>query len=159
MHMTVFVYISYLKGKMQERSLICHWTRSYHNVPWWRGDMVWLTDYGRPIKPVFIEIQNFWQGQTNWPDKFWGIWGYFRPNYQHPFWYSSVFSIRDHPFKTSACSSPIRTGVFLGQSWTGGGANLAPPCYLSPGASEKLVLNMTFVTIFLRIILRCITFL
>ena len=25
----------------------------------------------------FIEIQNFWAGQTNWADKFWGIWGIF----------------------------------------------------------------------------------
>ena len=40
-----------------------------------------------------------------------------------------------------------------------GGANLAPPRYLSPEASEELVLNMTIVTIFLRIILRYITFL
>ena len=31
------------------------------------------TDYGRPIKLFFIEIQNFWA----WADKFWGIWGIF----------------------------------------------------------------------------------
>ena len=30
-------------------------------------------DYGRPLKPVFVEIQNFWA----WADKFWGIWGTF----------------------------------------------------------------------------------
>ena len=35
------------------------------------------TDYGRPMKSFFIEIQNFWDGQTNWVDKFWGIWGIF----------------------------------------------------------------------------------
>ena len=29
------------------------------------------TDYGRPMKPFFIEIQNFRA------DKFWGIWGIF----------------------------------------------------------------------------------
>ena len=29
------------------------------------------TDYGRPMKPFFIEIQNFWA----WADKFWGILG------------------------------------------------------------------------------------
>ena len=34
---------------------------------------------------------------------------------------------------------PIWTGVFLGQSWTGGGADLAPPHpphYLSPGTKD-----------------------
>ena len=30
------------------------------------------TDYGRPIKPFFVEIQNFWA----WADKL-GIWGIF----------------------------------------------------------------------------------
>ena len=29
--------------------------------------------YGHPMKPFFIEIQNFWA----WADKFWGIWGIF----------------------------------------------------------------------------------
>ena len=33
------------------------------------------TDYGRPIKAFFIEIQNCWVGGTNWADEFWGIWG------------------------------------------------------------------------------------
>ena len=32
-----------------------------------------ITDYGRPKKPFFIEIQNFWA----WADKFCGIWGIF----------------------------------------------------------------------------------
>ena len=55
--------------------------------------------------------------------------------------------------------NPNWIGVFFGQSWTGwGGVNL-PLRYLSPEASEELVLNMTIVTIFLRIILRYITFL
>jgi hypothetical protein len=35
------------------------------------------TDYGRPMKPFFIEIPTFGLGQTNWADKFWGIWGIF----------------------------------------------------------------------------------
>ena len=30
-------------------------------------------DYGRLMKPFFIEIQNFWA----WADKFYGIWGNF----------------------------------------------------------------------------------
>ena len=34
---------------------------------------LWGTDYGRPMKPFFIEIQTFWA----WADKFWGIWGIF----------------------------------------------------------------------------------
>ena len=35
--------------------------------------------------PQTTEIQHFWA----WADKL-GIWGYFRPNYQHPFWYSGT---------------------------------------------------------------------
>ena len=47
-----------------------------------------LADYGRPMKPFFIEIPNF----MAWADKL-GRYilehlGYFRPHYQHPFWYS-----------------------------------------------------------------------
>ena len=41
----------------------------------------------------------------------------------------------------------------------GGEANLTHPRHLSPGVSEKLMLNMNTVTIFLRIVLRCLTFL
>jgi hypothetical protein len=33
---------------------------------------MWVTDYGRPMKPLFIET--FGLGQTIWADKFWGIW-------------------------------------------------------------------------------------
>ena len=36
-----------------------------------------ITDYGRPMIPFFIEIPNFWVGQTNRADKFWSIWGIF----------------------------------------------------------------------------------
>ena len=32
-----------------------------------------IRDYGRPIKPFFIEMQNFWASA----DKFWDIWGIF----------------------------------------------------------------------------------
>ena len=35
--------------------------------------------------------------------------------------------------------NPIETGVFLGQSWTGGGgADTAPPWYLNSEASEEI---------------------
>ena len=34
-------------------------------------------DYGRPMRPFFIEIQNFWAFQINWADKFLGIWDIF----------------------------------------------------------------------------------
>ena len=34
-------------------------------------------DYGRPMKPFFIEIPIFGLGQTIWANKFWGIWGIF----------------------------------------------------------------------------------
>ena len=30
-----------------------------------------------------LKSRIFGLGQTNWADKFWGIWGYFRPTYQH----------------------------------------------------------------------------
>ena len=35
--------------------------------------MVEHTDYGRPMKPFFIEIPTF----QAWADKFWGIWSIF----------------------------------------------------------------------------------
>ena len=37
---------------------------------------------------ILSKSQTFGLGQTNWADKFWGIFRYFRPNYQQPFWYS-----------------------------------------------------------------------
>ena len=51
-------------------------------------------DYGRPLKPFFIEILIFWLGQINLGDRFLGIWGYFRPIYQHTFWYSESLAMR-----------------------------------------------------------------
>ena len=42
-----------------------------------------------PNEAFFIEIINFqaWADiKTNWTVKFWGIWGYFQPNYQYPLW-------------------------------------------------------------------------
>ena len=35
------------------------------------------TDYGHPMKPLFLKSRTFVLGQTNWADKFWGIWGIF----------------------------------------------------------------------------------
>ena len=35
------------------------------------------TDYGRPIKPFLLKSRTFGLGQTNWADKFWGVWGIF----------------------------------------------------------------------------------
>ena len=34
-------------------------------------------DYGRSIKPFLMIFLTFGLGQTNWVDKFWGIWGTF----------------------------------------------------------------------------------
>ena len=52
------------------------------------NSILWITGYGRPMKPFLIEIQNIWA----WADKLGrlivGHLGYFRPYYQHPFWYS-----------------------------------------------------------------------
>ena len=56
--------------------------------------------------------------------------------------------------------NPNGTGVFLGQSEPGGGLiSTPPPSYLCPGASGRLVLNMTIVGYPLKIFLRYITFL
>ena len=40
-----------------------------------QGNIEWkkITDYGRPMKPIFIEVPNFWA----WADTFWDIWGIF----------------------------------------------------------------------------------
>ena len=38
-----------------------------------KGSLDCTTDYRRPLKLFFIEIQNFWA----WAGKFWGIWGIF----------------------------------------------------------------------------------
>ena len=36
------------------------------------------TDYGHPMKPFFsLKSRSLGFGQTNWTDKFWGIWGFF----------------------------------------------------------------------------------
>ena len=34
-------------------------------------------DYGLPMNPFFIKIPNCWLEQTNWVDKYSGIWGIF----------------------------------------------------------------------------------
>jgi hypothetical protein len=52
-------------------------------------------DYGRPIKPFFIEVQNFWDGADKLDRYILEHLGYFLPIYQHPFWYSEIFII--HP--------------------------------------------------------------
>ena len=39
------------------------------------------TDYGRPTKPFFTDIPNFW----DWADKFWGI-GVFLAELSELFW-------------------------------------------------------------------------
>ena len=36
-----------------------------------------ITDYGRPMKPFFIEIQSFWAWADKKEDKFWGFWHIF----------------------------------------------------------------------------------
>ena len=49
------------------------------------------TVYEQPISLFSLKSRTFALGQTNWADEFWGIWGIFRPNYQHSFWYSESF--------------------------------------------------------------------
>ena len=65
--------------------------------------VLWLwsfprTTYERPMKPFFIKIPNFWAWADNLGRWILGHLGYFRPIYQHPFWYCplSMFSI-DQP--------------------------------------------------------------
>ena len=45
-------------------------------------------NYGHPEKAFFLKIPNFWAWADKFGRKFWGYLGYFRPNCQHPFWYS-----------------------------------------------------------------------
>ena len=49
--------------------------------------------------------------------------------------------------------------AFFWDSQNRGGVDINPPCYLCPGASGRLVLNMTIVGYPLKIFLRYITFL
>jgi hypothetical protein len=43
-----------------------------------------ITDYGNPMKPFFIENQNFWA----WAEKFLGIaFGVFSAKLSAPYWY------------------------------------------------------------------------
>ena len=59
------------------------------NVPCWNtcARMIEHTDYERPMQLFFIEIPNFWTWADNMGRQIWGHLGYFRPIYQHPFWY------------------------------------------------------------------------
>ena len=36
--------------------------------------IITFTDYGRPMKPFSLKFRTFRLGQTDWADKFWGIW-------------------------------------------------------------------------------------
>ena len=53
-----------------------------------RGAVAYSTDYGHPERVVFLKILDFWVWADKLGRKFGGHFGYFRPNYQHPFWYS-----------------------------------------------------------------------
>ena len=53
-------------------------------------------DYGRPMKPFFIEIPKFRAWTDHLDGQILGQLGYFWPVYQHPFWYS--FSLINHYF-------------------------------------------------------------
>ena len=46
-----------------------------------------ITDYGRPIKPFFIKVPNFWAWADNLGRQVLGHLRYFRLIYQRPFWY------------------------------------------------------------------------
>ena len=51
------------------------------------------TDYGRPMKHFFIEMQNFWAWTDNWAEKILGKLGYFQLNYRHQFWYCDLVHV------------------------------------------------------------------
>ena len=54
----------------------------------WAPNMKILnTNYGRPMKPFFIKIPNFWAWTDNLGRYILGHLGYFRLIYQHPFFY------------------------------------------------------------------------
>ena len=68
-----------------------------------RGVMIHDTDYGRSMKPFLLKSIPFGLGQTNWANKFWGIWsiwGVFSPfcNSEclvHVFHYLTIISTKN----------------------------------------------------------------
>ena len=91
-----------------------------------------IHDYGRPMKPFFIEVPNLWA----WADKFLG---YFRPNYQHPFWYNEsivlVFIFNHYLNKSLYITSQTFFGDWdlnLGRKELG----IHPSCVRSPWTKQ-----------------------
>jgi hypothetical protein len=75
--------------------------------------MARVTDYECPMKLFFIEIQNFWAGQKNWVDKFWGIWGIFSRTLSTNFGTVSFLLINHYFYKKRSLYIHIRN-IYLG---------------------------------------------
>jgi hypothetical protein len=56
--------------------------------------MAFPTDHGRPMKPFFIKIPNFWA----WANTFWSIWGIFGQFISTHFGTVNMFSINQPLF-------------------------------------------------------------
>ena len=65
-----------------------------------------ITNYGRPMKPIFIKIANFWARADNLGRQILGHLGYFLPIYQHPLWYCE--SLVDFLHQTTIISTKTR---------------------------------------------------
>ena len=86
-----------IKNPFESNRCLLTWVWAFHkcfvSIIFYRlaaysSHTVYCTDYGCPMKHFSLKSRTFGLRQTNWADKFWGIWGYFQPNYQHPFRYS-----------------------------------------------------------------------
>ena len=62
---------------------------SWNSILWLTGQS---TDIGRPMKPFLLKSQTFGLGQTNWANKFWGIWGIFGQTISTHFDTLSIFN-------------------------------------------------------------------
>ena len=87
-------------------------------ITFMRNVMNMATDYGRPMKLFFsLKSRTFGQGQTNWDNKFWGVWGIFGPFISTHFGTVSplsMFSINQPLFLQKTKSLYPNPNVYLG---------------------------------------------
>ena len=65
------------RARKHSEILMWRWAKYFVEVFAQYVNYIFKTVYGRPVKPSFIKIPNFWAwdlGQTIWADKFWAIW-------------------------------------------------------------------------------------
>ena len=93
---------------------------SFDNSSWAKNcgkncvEIVCFTDYGRPIKPFFIET--FGLGLTIWADKYWGIWRIFGQFISTHFGTVSPLSMLsiNQPLFLQKKTKPLYPNIYLG---------------------------------------------